>query len=138
MTEIPESCQERCLRWAWDCLTENDGQIYYFAVLIIIYYYFNGNNNVKNTALAGLSYIRGRLEAQDKQFESQLDQITHAWKDLEFADLWFREQPFKQLAEQDNDYQQLFQKPIEAFIKKSDTPAIRHWRDETSAQVSRL
>lgn len=129
ITEIPENYQERCLRWAWECLAEDDTTLYYYAVLFISYYYFNGNNNIKKTALAGLLYIRGRLETQNKQFESQLNHVLHAWKSLESADRWFPGQPFKQLAEQEKDYQQLFQKPIEALMKKSGNPEIRHWKE---------
>ena len=108
---------------------EDDTTLYYYAVLFISYYYFNGNNNIKKTALAGLLYIRGRLETQNKQFESQLNHVLHAWKSLESADRWFPGQPFKQLAEQEKDYQQLFQKPIEALMKKSGNPEIRHWKE---------
>ena len=137
IAEIPENYHERCIRWAWECLTEDNGILYYYAVLFVSYYYFKGNNEIKKTAFAGLLYIRGHLEAKGRYFESQLYYVLHAWRNLESADLWFSEKPFKQLAKQDKDYQEIFQKPIQALMNKSGNPEIRHWGEENVSKIEK-
>jgi len=135
MTEIPEQYHETCTRWAWKCLEEDSGVLYYYAVLLISYYYFTETGEVQKTALFGLLYIRGRLEARGKYFESQLKHVLLAWRNLESADQWFGEKRFVQLAEQDKDYQEIFQRPIQALRKKSGSPEIRHWGEKKGMEV---
>ncbi len=130
ITEIPENHLQRCTQWILECLGEDNGSLYYYAVLFITYYYFKEKSLNQNTALIGLMYIRGHLEAKGKYFESQLYYVLHACKNLETSDLWFREKTFKQLVEKDIDYQELFQKPIQALMKKSGNSKIRHWNEE--------
>lgn len=137
IAEIPENYHERCIRWAWECLTEDNGILYYYALLFVSYYYFKEKNEIQKTALAGLLYIRGHLEAKGKHFESQLYYVLHAWRNLSSANLWFREKPFKHLVEQDKDYQELFQKPVQALMKKSGKPEIRHWDEESVTKIEK-
>lgn len=39
------------------------------------------------------------------------------------------------MAEQDKDYQLIFQKPILALMKKSKRPEIRHWKEEADIKL---
>ena len=100
--------------------------MYYYAVLLFSYYYFTDKTEIRMTAFCGFLYIRGRLEAKGKYFESQLRHVLLAWDNLEKANLWFGEKRFEQLVEQDLDYQEMFQKPIMALMKKSGSSEIRH------------
>lgn len=127
ITEISEQYHEPCIRWAWKCLAEDSGVLYYYAVLLFTYYYFTETGEIQKLALCGFLYIRGRLEPKGKYFESQLKYVLLAWRNLESVDLWFGEKRFPQLAEQDKDYQELFHRPIQALMKKSGSSEIRHW-----------
>lgn len=130
ITEIPEQYHRNCIQWAWKCLEKDSGILYYYAVLLFSYYYFTDKTEIRMTAFCGFLYIRGRLEAKGKYFESQLRHVLLAWDNLEKANLWFGEKRFEQLVEQDLDYQEMFQKPIMALMKKSGSSEIRHWGEE--------
>lgn len=130
ITEIPEKYHELCIRWAWKCLGEDRGVLYYYATLLASYYYFTTIGETQKTALCGFLYIRGRLEAKGKYFESQLRHVLMAWRDLETVNQWFGEKRFTQLVDQDKDYQEMFKKPIQNLMKKSGSSEIRHWGEK--------
>lgn len=135
ITEIPGQYREPCIRWAWKCLEEDRGALYYYAVLLISYYYFTETGELQKTAFCGFLYIRGRLEARGRYFESQLWNVLLAWRNLEAADQWFGGMQFARMAEQDKDYQEIFQGPLQALRKKSGSPEIRHWGEEQGMEA---
>lgn len=135
ITEIPGQYREPCIRWAWKCLEEDRGVLYYYAVLLISYYYFTETGELQKTAFCGFLYIRGRLEARGRYFESQLWNVLLARRNLEAADQWFGGMQFARMAEQDKDYQEIFQGPIQALRKKSGNPEIRHWGEEQGMEA---
>ena len=130
ITEIPEAYHGNCIRWAWKCLEEDSGMMYYYAVLLLSYYYFTKESNDKITAFCGFLYLRGRLEAKGKYFESQLRHVLLAWENLENSNLWFGQKRFRDLVKEHPDYQEMFQKPMQALMKKSKSSEIRHWGEE--------
>lgn len=130
LTEIPDEYHLLCIKWTIKCLEEDKGILYYYGILLISYYYFTGKEKIRKMALGGFYYVRGSLEAEGKYFESRLQYVFQAWKNLEATDQWFGEKGFVQMTKEDKEYQEMFQEPILELKKKSVNPAIRHWDEE--------
>ena len=57
----------------------------------------------------------------------RLQRVFQAWKNLKLSDQWFGEKGFVQMADEDQEYQEIFWEPVLALKKKSVNPTIRHW-----------
>lgn len=101
--------------------------MYYYGTFLHTYYYFQGDQMTRQTAMGGLMYIRGQMEADGMEFEKKLSHVLKALSHLKNMTEWFDGQPFSELARQDFDFQELFLKPLEQVKERSAVGESRHW-----------
>lgn len=125
--EIPRQYHQQCLRWGLKQISRGPDQMYYYGTFLHTYYYFQGDQMTRQTAMGGLMYIRGQMEADGMEFEKKLSHVLKALSHLKNMTEWFDGQPFSELARQDFDFQELFLKPLEQVKERSAVGESRHW-----------
>ncbi len=126
ITGISREYYQPCVIWGLRCVSGGQEELHYYVTLLFTFCYFKGDQVVRPAALGGLMYIRGQLEAGGAGFEGKLREVLRAWASLADLDEWFDGQRFWQMAGQDEDYRELFVKPLQNVKEQSLNPALRN------------
>ncbi|MCI8983350.1 MAG: hypothetical protein HFG78_13255 [Hungatella sp.] len=124
--DIPGQDRRDCVLWGIDAVASGYEQMYYYGMFLFTYYCLKGEGDLRQTALGGLLYIRGQLEAKDERFEGKLESVLQAWSGLEGLGEWFDGKGFKETARQDREYGELFLIPLRQIKERSVNPRLRN------------
>lgn len=124
--DIPGQDRQDCVLWGIDAVASGYEQMYYYGMFLFTYYCLKGEGDLRQTALGGLLYIRGQLEAKDERFEGKLESVLQAWSGLEGLGEWFDGKGFKETARQDREYGELFLIPLRQIKERSVNPRLRN------------